>query len=274
MFAQAWIAVTFATPTSNMRLTVMIGQDIIRSGLNPPGTNRIVRRCVSPGKHEIKVIVTSDIRSKYSPHSDLRALTVELPPESDQIILVSYTDCPAPDFKKPFISISVSPPAPRDPKVWPLLPENIWGYSKDRCTVVEAPAEEEEPIVRDAPRIIDNATDATVTRQIEVSKDWKRTVTIETEGSTKVGASVKAGEIGIGAEAALATKYGASTEETHTYTEGVSVTVPPHSKVTLSLAWKLRIRKGLLRYFDEAGFTLIDIPFSVVTGVTFDQITS
>jgi hypothetical protein len=200
---------------------------------------------------------------------------VDLPSDSDYIILVNSTGLPATVSPAELMPITaVSQPAPRDPRVWPLAPESIWGYSKDRCLIIEAPQEDEEPLVTDAPRIIDNAGDATVTRRIEVSKDWKQTHAIEREESAKAGASIKAGKVGIEAEAALSVKYGASTEETHTYTEEVSVTVPPHSKVTLTLAWKLRIRKGLLRYFDEAGFILIDVPFSVVTGVTFDQITS
>jgi hypothetical protein len=274
MYEQAWIAVT-AMPSQDIFLSVWVDENLISP--EPPGTNRTVRRCVSPGKHPMKVQATRDTRSRsrfaaYRSISVPHEFTVELPPDSDFIIFVKSMEYPT-EFGPQEITMSL--PGPRDPALWPLVPENIWGYSKDRYTIIEAPNEDEEPFITEVPRIIDNPGAATVTRSIHVSQDWKRTHTIDIEGSTKVGASVKLTPfIDVQVETALSVKYGASTEETQTYTDEVSVTVPPCSKVTLSLIWKLRIRKGVVRYLDEAGFALIDVPFSVVTGVTFDQITS
>lgn len=274
MSDQAWIAVT--AESQNIVLNVRIDEDLISP--RPPAANRTVRRCVSPGKHIIEIQAIFDDRStiirRVIDWTRFNRLEVDLTPGSDYIIIVqrmpSVEDSPA----RSIPTIAMSLPGPRSPRVWPLVPEDIWGYSKDRYAIIEAPKEEEEPLVRNAPLVIDNAADATLTRRIEVSQDWKRTYTVEKEGSTKVGASLNTGPVDVEAEKTLSTKYGVSTEETRTYTEEVSVTVPPHSKVSLTLAWKLRIRKGVLRYFDEAGFTLIDVPFSVVIGVTFDQITS
>jgi hypothetical protein len=267
MSDQTWLAVT-AMPSQDVFLSVWLDGHLMSP--KPPGTNLTVRRCVSPGKHRIKVQVTAHNR-RWS-YQAISQFTGDVPSGSDYIILIKAREAAADDAEEP-LSMSVS--AARNPALWPLIPENIWGYSKDRCTIIEDPEEHEEPLITDVARIIDNASDATVTRSIQVSQDWKRTHTIEVEGSTTVGASIMLGaSIGVKAEATLAAKYGASSEQTHTYTEEVSVSVPPHSKVKLSLAWKLRIRRGVLRYFDEEGFALIDVPFSVATGVTFDQITS
>lgn len=275
MSDQAWIAVT-ATESQNLMLNVRIDDNLISPG--PRAANRTVRRCVSPGKHVIEVQAMYDDRSNIIRRAlswtEFNRLEVDLPPDSDYIIIVQRMPSVEGSPAKELPTIGMSLPGPRSPSVWPLVPEDIWGYSKDRYAIIAAPEEEEEPLFRAAPLVIDNPTDATLTRRIEVSQDWKRIYTVEKEGATKVGASLKTGPVDVEAEKTLSTKYGVSTEETHTYTEEVSVTVPPHSKVSLTLAWKRRIQKGVLRYFDEAGFTLIDVPFSVVTGVTFDQITS
>jgi hypothetical protein len=275
MSDQAWIAV-IATESQNIVLNVRIDGNLISP--RPPAANRTVRRCVSPGKHIIEIQAITDDRStiirRVIDWTEWNRMEVDLSPGSDYIIIVqrmpSVEDSPA----RSIPTIAMSLPGPRSSRVWPLVPEDIWGYSKDRYTIIQALEEDEEPFIRDAPRVIDNPSDATINLRIEASQNWKRTYTVETEGSTKVGASLKTGPVDVEAEKTLSTKYGVSTEETYTYTEEVSVTVPPRSKVSLTLAWKLRIRKGILRYFDEAGFTLIDVPFSVVTGVTFDQITS
>jgi hypothetical protein len=272
MSDEAWIAVS-ASPFYTLQprdiwMNVRIDKNLIPR--KPPGANRTVRRCVSPGKHTI------EIKATHRTLTNSEEFAVELPPGSDSIIYITYI---APTegigrFPARPSQLLISSPQPRDSSWQPLVPEEIWGYSENRFTIIEAPEEAAEPLVRDAPRVIDNAGDATVTRTITASKGWKRTHTIEKERSTKVAASIKAGTFGIAAETALSTKYGVSTEETYTFTEEVSITVPPHSRVSLILAWKRTIRKGVLRYFDEAGFGLIDVPFSVVTGVTFDQVTS
>jgi hypothetical protein len=269
---QAWIAVT-AMPSQDTFLKVWVDENLISPGW--PETNRTVRRCVSPGKHAITVQAARQTRSGLSVRvlvSAPQEATVELPSGSDFIIIVksvAYTEESGPP------EVTMSPPGPRDPALWPLVPENIWGYSKDRYTIIEAPSEDEEPFITEVPRIIDNPSAATVTRRIRVSQDWKRTHTVDIEESTKVGASAKLTSfIDVQVETALSAKYGASTDETQTYSDEVSVTVPPRSKVTLSLIWKLRIKRGVVRYLDETGLALIDVPFSVVTGVTFDQITS
>jgi hypothetical protein len=270
---RAWIAVT-AMPSQDISLRIWVDENLVSPEW--PGTNLTVRRCVSPGKHVIKIQATHETRSRIIVTTQLvsppQEVTVELPSGSDFIIIVKSVGYAAESDRT---EIAMSLPGPRDPALWPLVPENIWGYSKDRYTIIEAPNEDEEPFITEVPRIIDNPSAATVTRSIYVSQEWKRTHTIDIEGSTKVGASAKLTPfIDVQVETALSAKYGASTEETQTYTDEVSVTVPPCSRVTLSLIWKLRIRRGVVRYLDEAGFALIDVPFSVVTGVTFDQITS
>ena len=268
---QAWItvmAIDARVSPPDIFLTVSIDGNHVRPQL--VRGDRAVRRSVLPGKHTVRV--GAHMSRRYRNIQDAtQQFQFEVPLDSDFLIAVKVRESKRSGMRK----LLISEPHFRDPASHPLIPEQIWGYSKDRCIIIESPDEDEEPLSTDAPRIIDNPSAATVTRSIQVSKEWKRTHTIETEGSTKTGASIKlATSIGIETEAILSAKYGISIEDTLTYTENVSLSVPPHSKVTLRLAWKRRIKRGILRYFDEAGFALIDVPFSVMTGVTFDQETS
>jgi hypothetical protein len=140
--------------------------------------------------------------------------------------------------------------------------------------VVET-ARDSEPLGGDE-RIVNNVdSDTTVTRSIKATKRWKQTCNLQVERSrtTSQGADVKLADVAAlksSMENTLREQYTMSAEEEQTFEEHVTLEVPPRSSLRFIMDWKRIVQKGYVRVLDSAG-QLVDVPFAVVVGVTFDQ---
>jgi hypothetical protein len=124
-------------------------------------------------------------------------------------------------------------------------------------------------------RVIDaSKTSATIVRNVTFSKEWSRSLTIESEESktrsTSAGLDVDSISIRSTAEQALRNKYSVSTTERETRTEEMSISIPGGTKQQIILQWKRVWQKGIVQLVDKSG-RRIDLPFSAAVDVTFDQ---
>jgi hypothetical protein len=130
--------------------------------------------------------------------------------------------------------------------------------------------DEEDPL-GDEVRDIDNGkSGSTLTRQFTATREWRRTVTI---GSVKtVSGSAGIDSVGLKAsvEAAIRESYNEETEIKHVFSETTTISVPPRTSIRMVLSWKALVRSGIVRITDPDG-SVYDVPYRVVTGVTFDQ---
>lgn len=125
-------------------------------------------------------------------------------------------------------------------------------------------------------RNVDNSrSSVNSTRRFTVSREWKKTYTIDYEHSEYID-----GEIGIGinsilnlkllAEQTISSKYSLSKEEKHFYEEEIIIEIPKKTKVKILIYWKRIWQKNLILFNDKEN-RIIQIPFKFVTGLTFDQ---
>jgi hypothetical protein len=71
-------------------------------------------------------------------------------------------------------------------------------------------------------------------------------------------------------EDVLRDKYSYSYGTKHTYAEDIQIEVPPFKRVKVLLKWKNILEVGTIVLQNQRG-ERIDLPFSIVVGVTFDQ---
>jgi hypothetical protein len=136
--------------------------------------------------------------------------------------------------------------------------------------------DEEDPL-GDEVRLIDNGGSAsTLTRQITATREWRRSVTIGSVKTVSGSAGVTVGFDGVGLkasiEATLQESYSDETETKQVFSETITISVPPRTKTRVVLSWKALVRSGIVRVTDTDG-SVHDVPYRVVTGVTFDQMT-
>jgi hypothetical protein len=133
----------------------------------------------------------------------------------------------------------------------------------------------EEPL-GDEIRTIDNyRSGITVARTLTATKDWMQTYTIQAEQAKVTGKSAELGAKDLGvvradAEETLRRKYQFSKEIRQTFTEEITLTIPARTKVHLVLHWKRIWQRGFVR-LERSPDQVIDVPFKMVIGVTFDQ---
>jgi hypothetical protein len=125
-------------------------------------------------------------------------------------------------------------------------------------------------------RDIDNRqSDTTVTRSFKATKRWTQSCQVELEKSRVSGQSADVtipnlvslkGDV----EETLRRQYSASTEEEQTFEEEVTVTVPPRTGLHLVIDWKRIVQEGYVRLAGGDG-QVVEVPFQLAVGVTFDQ---
>lgn len=132
----------------------------------------------------------------------------------------------------------------------------------------------EEPIGNDE-RVIDaSKTSAAVARNLTFTKEWSRSLTIESEKtnthSVAAGLGFDSISIRSTAEAAVRNRYEVSTTDHEAHTEEMSINVPAGTRQRIILHWKRVWQRGIVQLVDKSGRQL-DVPFNIAVDVTFDQ---
>jgi hypothetical protein len=140
--------------------------------------------------------------------------------------------------------------------------------------VVET-ARSEQPLGSEDRDIDNSQSDTTVTRSFKATKRWAQSCQVEFEKSRLSG---QGGEVTIpnvaslkgNVEETLRRQYSASSEEEQTFEEEVTVTVPPRTALHLVMDWKRIVQEGYVR-LEHGDGRIVEVPFQVAVGVTFDQ---
>jgi hypothetical protein len=133
----------------------------------------------------------------------------------------------------------------------------------------------EEPFGTDS-RLVDNAqSNATVKRTFTVAKQWTRDCSVSFEQASSGNAGVTLGEkdiasLNVSCRTTLTKRYELSDSTSQTYTETVEIDVPAATKLRIDFQWKKIQQCGYVSVREATG-NVVQIPFSVVVGVTFDQ---
>jgi hypothetical protein len=133
----------------------------------------------------------------------------------------------------------------------------------------------EQPIGRDS-KVLDNSrSEGSLKRSLEVSREWSYEYSVDNEQARKIvdtkTLQVKDGPSQtLSIENALRQKYGYSENAKHIYKENVEVDIPPRRKVTIYFHWKNILETGVIVLTNQFSET-VDVPYSIVIGVTFDQ---
>lgn len=151
--------------------------------------------------------------------------------------------------------------------------------ARDPASIIEPELVEgeisEEPL-GDEQRIIDSSqSSVSITRHVSISKEWMQSYDISDEEVTKAQAGGEAKissvfALKLAAEQQLRSRYSISEQIKKTYTEDVTIEVPPNTKVCMLFKWKRLVRSGVVRFSMPDGST-IELPYRVAWGVTFDQ---
>jgi hypothetical protein len=158
---------------------------------------------------------------------------------------------------------------------WPLEPDSLAPSQAVGVLDVVEVDRVEEPLGNEI-RVIDNsASDITVTRTLRATKDWMQSYTVEAEQARLVGHGLEVGSKEIGtfkanAEETLRRKYSFSNEVRQTFAEEIGLTVPARTKIRLTIHWKRIWQRGFVR-IQQGPDRLIEVPFQMAVGLTFDQ---
>jgi hypothetical protein len=159
---------------------------------------------------------------------------------------------------------------------WPVFETSPKYDSEQRQFISTEETERSEEHIGKEQRIIDNSMSSIdVTRQLTVSKEWSQTYAIDYEKASRVGGEVNLGVSGglnlkLAAEEAIKTKYYISEGIKKTYSEQITFSIKSKTKVRIILDWKLIWQHGIAKFRDQKN-QIIEVPFRVVAGVTFDQ---
>lgn len=126
-------------------------------------------------------------------------------------------------------------------------------------------------------RTVENPSRGTsVTRSLRISREWTRSWSV---GFDETSSSRRTGHLGpewvriqsdVGAE--IKRMYSISSEQREEYSEEVTLQIGPQSAVRLAISWKRIWQHG--HAVDRTQANNLEIPFKVVTAITFDQILS
>jgi hypothetical protein len=125
-------------------------------------------------------------------------------------------------------------------------------------------------------KVLDNSrSDSTLTRTLRVSREWSYSYSVEHERASKTidtnSLQIKdgAGKSRTVKEALRKTiTYNEGTQQAHE--EAVEIEVPPRKKVTVHFHWKNILETGVIVLRNQSLETM-ELPFSIVIGVSFDQ---
>jgi hypothetical protein len=133
-----------------------------------------------------------------------------------------------------------------------------------------------EAAIGDERRLIDNRSSSSkLVRTIKAAREWTHTVHVQREQSTtrsqKTIMQVNEGltrERSL--EEVLRDQYGCSQGSKFVFEENVQVEVQPNTQMAVVLHWKYILEVGAIVLSNQEG-QRVELPYSVVVGITFDQ---
>jgi hypothetical protein len=143
------------------------------------------------------------------------------------------------------------------------------------CLGVQETGRSEYPLGTEERRIDNSANGSEVTRSIKATKRWTQSCQIEREHSqaNRLGGDLKMFDlvtVSSQAETTVRKKYAISSDVEQTFEEQITLTVPKSTSVLLRMDWKKIVQHGYIRFRNQHG-QIVDIPYQVDVGVTFDQ---
>lgn len=147
---------------------------------------------------------------------------------------------------------------------------DVWGINK-----IVKRGRTDEPIGAEE-RIIDNSQSGSkLIRNLKISREWTYSYAVEHEkahtATSTTNIQIRHGMAkSRSVEDVLRDKYSYSYGTKHTYAEDIQIEVPPFKRVKVLLKWKNILEVGTIVLQNQRG-ERIDLPFSIVVGVTFDQ---
>ncbi|MGB0929454.1 MAG: hypothetical protein ACPGVB_01670, partial [Chitinophagales bacterium] len=124
-------------------------------------------------------------------------------------------------------------------------------------------------------RTIDNSrSNGIVRRRLIISREWKKTISLQEEDYNRSTKKAKIGLSFLGLEGeleeAIQTKYNFTRQETKIFSEEVELEVGPSSKIVLRIDWKTIWQNGIIELENPTG-DIIFFPYKIAKGITFDQ---
>ncbi|HEY4454142.1 MAG TPA: hypothetical protein VGN81_07520 [Pseudonocardiaceae bacterium] len=129
----------------------------------------------------------------------------------------------------------------------------------------------EDAIGQDVRRI-DNSGPASAVRRIKATRRWMQRVEFADDRTSTSTKGIDLFRFKASAETTLHRHFGGSAETEQTFEEGIELSIPPNTVLELVLHWKRIWQRGSVIGTDAAGGT-IQLPFRIVVGLTFDQVT-
>jgi hypothetical protein len=134
-------------------------------------------------------------------------------------------------------------------------------------------ASRREVALGDETRVIDNSRSSSPTvRTMRLTKEWTKSYTLDMERATTVKGSAALtvlAALKAEAERTVTRQYSASTEDRRSFEEEVTLTIGAGIRSEVVFSWKEIRQSGTIML--ASGGTVVEIPFEVVVGVTFDQ---
>lgn len=133
----------------------------------------------------------------------------------------------------------------------------------------------EQPLGTDRQVVDAKDFDSSVTQKLSFSRQWRQSVTIESEKSAtqSSGASIAVLDIATlesNAETVVRDNYSTEESSERTSTREVEVTVNAGTAMEVLLHWKKVWQGGVVVFEGPEGAT-VEMPFAVAVDVTFDQ---
>jgi hypothetical protein len=127
------------------------------------------------------------------------------------------------------------------------------------------------------PMVLDNLRgNSALTRVVTINKEWSKSYVIGNQEADKaakqrsisIGGNL-GGKIASDAERTLSTQYSVTQGMKQSYTDQITLEVPPHTKRQVLFLYRRIWQHGIITYYDRQNKS-IDMPFRVAVSLTLD----
>jgi hypothetical protein len=153
---------------------------------------------------------------------------------------------------------------------WNREAKRVWTIAE-----VREMGRREQPIGKEARTIDNSRSDGALSRTLKISREWSSSYKLEHEREHKT-VNTSSIELKDGAsksrsiEDSLTDRFSYTHGLKHIHEESIHIEVPARHRLVVVLDWKNILEVGVVvlkNQYDES----IELPFSIVVGVTFDQ---